>query len=63
MSKSRVAWECECGTIAYGKLPPTECSRCDATDSFIEVDEEELDSLADENLMDEIRSRDWGEEN
>ena len=63
MSKSRIAWECDCGAIAYAKLPPEECSRCAATESFIEVDEEELDALADENLIGEIRARDWGEDN
>ena len=62
MSKSRIAWECECGAIAYGKLPPEECSRCTATESFVEIEEEELDALADEKLIEEIRGRDWGEE-
>ncbi len=62
MNKSNTAWECQCGVIAYGKLPPVECSRCDMEDSFVEVDEEELDSLADEHLIGEIRGKDWGEE-
>lgn len=62
MSKSRVAWECECGAIAYGKLPPEECSRCATSDCFVEVDEDELTELADEHLISEIRGRDWGEE-
>lgn len=62
MSKSKSAWECDCGAIAYGKLPPTECSRCDAEDSFVEVDEDELDDLADEHLMGAIRGKDWGDD-
>jgi hypothetical protein len=61
MSKSKTAWECECGFIAYGKLPPTGCSKCDTEDGFVEVDEDELEELADENLMEEIRGRDWGD--
>ena len=56
------AWECGCGAIAYGKLPPGECSRCGEEDGFVEADEEELDELADESLIKEIRSRDWGED-
>lgn len=62
MSKSRTAWNCECGAIAYGKLPPAECTRCDTVNSFVEADEDELDELAGENLMDEIRGKDWGED-
>jgi hypothetical protein len=62
MTKLKTTWECECGSIAYGKLPPEECSKCGESDCFIEVDEEQFDSLADENLMREIRSKDWGEE-
>ena len=62
MSKSNVAWECECGAIAYGKLPPNECSRCGEEDKFAEADEDEISELADENLIEEIRSRDWGED-
>ena len=62
MSKSRVAWECECGAIAYGKLPPEECSRCAGADCFVEADEDELDELANEHLIGEIRAKDWGED-
>lgn len=62
MSKSRIAWECECGAIAYGKLPPEECSRCANEDCFVEADEDELDELADEHLIEEIRGKEWGED-
>ncbi|MBS3083609.1 hypothetical protein J4423_02285 [Candidatus Pacearchaeota archaeon] len=62
MSKLKTAWECECGSIAYGKLPPEECARCSSSDCFIEADEEKFESLADENLMEEIRAKDWGED-
>ncbi len=62
MSKLKTAWECECGSIAYGKLPPEECRRCNKSNSFVEADEEQFDELADENLMEEIRARDWGED-
>ena len=62
MSKSNVAWECGCGAIAYGKLPPNECLRCGDEDRFVEADEEELAELADDNLMEEIRSIEWGDD-
>ena len=62
MSKSRTAWECECGAIAYSKLPPEECSRCAGESCFVEVDEEDLDELADEHLISEIRGKDWGDD-
>ncbi len=62
MSKSNVAWACQCGAIAYGKLPPGECARCGEEDVFVEADEDELNELADENLMGEIRGKDWGED-
>lgn len=62
MSKSRTAWECACGAIAYGKLPPAECTRCSEEGTFVEADEEELDALADEHLIEEIRGKDWGED-
>lgn len=62
MSKLKTAWECECGAIAYGKLPPEECSRCSNANSFVEADEEQFEELADENLMEEIRAKDWGED-
>ncbi|MGV8131769.1 MAG: hypothetical protein ACP5N7_06745 [Candidatus Pacearchaeota archaeon] len=62
MSKVKTAWECDCGAIAYGKLPPTECKRCGEEDSYVEADEDHLAELADENLMEEIRAKDWGEE-
>ncbi|MEK6792801.1 MAG: hypothetical protein AABX96_00095 [Nanoarchaeota archaeon] len=62
MSKLKTAWACECGSIAYGKLPPEECIRCSASDCFIEADEERFESLADENLIEEIRAKDWGED-
>ncbi|MSS74088.1 hypothetical protein EXS72_00405 [Candidatus Pacearchaeota archaeon] len=62
MNKSKVAWECNCGAIAYGKLPPAECLKCDSADSFIEADEDQLDELTGENLMNEIRSKSWGDD-
>jgi len=62
MSKSNAAWECSCGAIAYGKLPPSECSRCGEEDKFAGADEEELAELADEILIGEIRSKEWGED-
>ncbi len=62
MSKLKTAWECECGSIAYGKLPPSECGRCHAEGSYVEADEEQFEELADENLMEEIRAKDWGED-
>ncbi|MEK6915170.1 MAG: hypothetical protein AABW89_01355 [Nanoarchaeota archaeon] len=62
MSKLKATWECECGFIAYGKLPPEECSRCGDSNCFVEADEEQFETLADENLIREIRAKDWGEE-
>ncbi len=62
MSKSNIAWECQCGSLAYGKLPPSECSRCGEEDAFVEADEDELNEHADENLIGEIRGKDWGED-
>jgi DNA-binding IclR family transcriptional regulator len=62
MSKLKTAWECGCGAIAYGKLPPEECKRCNEEGSYVEADEDHIESLADENLMEQIRARDWGEE-
>lgn len=61
MSKVKTAWECECGAIAYGKMPPAECKRCGEEQSYVEADEDSLSELADENLMEEIRAKDWGE--
>ena len=62
MSKLKTAWECECGSIAYGKLPPEECKRCGEEGSYVEADEESIENIADENLMEQMRARDWGEE-
>jgi hypothetical protein len=62
MSKQQTAWECDCGAVAYGKLPPEECNKCSASDSFVEIDEDELDATAESYLMGEIRGSDWGEE-
>ena len=62
MSKVKTAWECECGAIAYGKMPPVDCKRCGEESSYVEADEENLEELNEENLMEEIRAKDWGEE-
>ena len=55
------AWECECGAIIYGKLPPEECSKCWETDSFAELSEEDMESLEEEHLMGQIRAKDVNE--
>lgn len=62
MIKLKTTWECQCGSIAYGKMPPAECKRCGEEGTYVEADEENIETLADENLMEEIRSKDWGEE-
>lgn len=62
MTKIKTAWECNCGAIAYGKLPPQECKRCGEESSYVEADEDQFETHADENLMEEIRGKDWGEE-
>jgi len=46
MSKLKTAWECECGALAYGKLPPAECKRCGEEGTYAEADEDDLDELA-----------------
>ena len=62
MSKLKTAWECPCGHIAYGEMPPQECRRCGEEESYVEADEDQFEELADENLIEEIRAKDWGEE-
>ena len=47
MSKLKTTWECECGSIAYGKLPPEECKRCGEEGSYVEADEESIETLSD----------------
>lgn len=54
----KTAWECECGEIAYGKLPPEECKKCWETDSFSELSEDEVELLEEEKLMGAIRAKD-----
>ena len=62
MTKLKTTWECECGSIAYGKLPPEECSRCGNSDCFIAPDEDQIGLLAEENLIREIRPKDMEDE-
>jgi len=31
------AWECECGTVEYGSIPPAECEKCFKIDSFTQL--------------------------
>ncbi len=57
----RSVWECECGEIIYGKLPPEECKKCWETDSFAELSEDEVEALQEEKLMGEIRAKDVDE--
>ncbi len=54
----RSAWECECGEIAYGKLPPEECKKCWEGDSFVELSEDEVEALEEQRLIHEIRAKD-----
>ncbi len=62
MSKIGTAWECNCGAVAYGKLPPEECNKCSASDSFNEIDDDAFDETAESSLLAEIRGSDWGDE-
>ena len=51
-------WECECGEIAYGKLPPEECKKCWESDSFVVLSEQEAAVYEEKRLMSQIRARD-----
>lgn len=57
-SAKKSAWECECGEIAYGKLPPEECKKCWESDNFVELSEDEVEALEEKRLINEIRAKD-----
>lgn len=48
-------WECDCGHIEYGELPPEECNKCWQSNSFIEVPEDMVDEMKD-HILEEIRT-------
>ena len=50
-------WECSCGQIEYGDLPPEECSSCFKIDSFTQLPEE----LALEREKDKVEEFDMPE--
>lgn len=51
MAGKGFVWECECGNIEYGSYPPSECSECQAVDSFIKVPEDEIEEREAENVL------------
>lgn len=50
MASAGYAWECECGHIEYGEIPPEECPKCHDIDSFTKLPEE----IADERVKDDF---------
>jgi|GEM_PF-3030200 len=54
--KDNQMWECsDCGKIEYGKHPPQECEECWKMNSFIQVEEDELEQKREANVVEEIR--------
>lgn len=37
---AEMAWECSCGHVEYGNLPPEECPSCFKIDNFTQLPEE-----------------------
>ena len=37
---TELAWECSCGHVEYGDMPPEECSSCFKIDGFTQLPEE-----------------------
>ncbi len=40
MEMTGFMWQCECGQIEYGEIPPEECSKCHKINSFTKLPEE-----------------------
>ncbi|NCO11523.1 hypothetical protein CO038_03975 [Candidatus Pacearchaeota archaeon CG_4_9_14_0_2_um_filter_39_13] len=60
--KNNSMWECaECGKIEYGHNPPQECEECWKLNSFVQVDEDEMDEKREADVVEEIR-QDFKEE-
>ncbi len=55
---SKTAWECDCGTMEFSELPPSECSKCWKENSFVEVPKDMVDEIEEENLIETIRPKD-----
>ena len=57
-------WECDsCGGVEYGGNPPGECEKCWKLDSFVKVEEDEVDAKREADLVEGIKKDfDEGEE-
>ena len=51
VKKKALVWECECGNIEYGSLPPEECSECSSLNSFLKVPDEMVEGKMEENIL------------
>ncbi len=55
-------WECECGAIAYGEMPPQECDDCGSLNSFLKVPEDLEDEKSEERFLKSRNSHEEGDE-
>ncbi|NCN98847.1 hypothetical protein GW923_01540 [Candidatus Pacearchaeota archaeon] len=56
MKPGNLMWECDsCGKIEYGGNPPEECEECWKMNSFVQVDEDELDIKREANIVEKIK--------
>lgn len=46
-------WECECGHIDYGEVPPQDCQKCLRIDSFSKVPEDQISEKGEEKILSE----------
>lgn len=61
--KDNLMWECaKCGNIEYGKNPPEECEECWKLNSFVQVDEDEVEAKREADVVEEIKPDFSGEE-
>ncbi len=55
-------WECDsCGVVEYVATPPGECEKCWKINSFVKVEEDEVDAKREADLAEGIK-QDFEEE-
>jgi len=50
-------WECSCGHVEYGDLPPVECLKCFAIESFVQLPEELIEEREKDNSVEKIEDQ------